>query len=308
MFSSLWKSSSAEEKERINRYSEQLRQLVTHYPIGEKIHYYPEYLDRVSLETMILGYEINEKQIYARDHVHLVNDDAVEFFLEGSGDTLTAADLASFALIVPDTSDLEKTLDYNSRALLGRSGQFVRGNSITLVAAASKTGTPILDTTVIRRSQVKQGYYQDYNIVTLDPRLDSLKMKDHRQENRMALSLSCTLFSPLDGEFGQGCTLLDCSESYVRIEVPQVQLKELELTEGMPVRLHLPMPIIDRAFDLKGEVFAIRTEGKVVLKLKGVRKADKFEDLQLMDRLDLRACLVQCSHKMPNSDSVDPTT
>jgi hypothetical protein len=36
--------------------------------------------------------------------------------------------------MVPDTTDMERSLDYVRRASLGRNGQFVRGNAITLIS------------------------------------------------------------------------------------------------------------------------------------------------------------------------------
>lgn len=296
MFSSLWKSLSGEDEERTNRYVEHLKRLVTYFPIGSKTNYYPEYLEDINFETMILGYELNEKQIYERDHVRELSDGSVEFFLDGSGETVTAADLASFALIVPDTSELEKTLDYNSKATLGKSGQFMRGNSITLVSKATGKGTPIVDTTVLRRTLVKQGYYQDYKVVILDPRLDSLTYKEQRQKQRMKLSLACTLYTPADSHSGQCGTLIDCSEMCVSIKVPQSQPDDATLAKGMQVRISIPIAMLDRTFELTGEIYAIRSNSTVVLKLQRIRKVDEFEDLQLVDRLDLRASLAQCSH------------
>jgi len=297
MFSSLWKSSSGEDEEPIKDYSQQLKKLTTCFPIGSKINYYPEYLDDISFETIILGYEINGKALYQRDHVRALNDVNVEFFLEEYDETLNASDLASFTLIVPDTSDLEKTLDYNSKAVIGRAGQFVRGKSITLVSAATVEGTPIVDTTVLRRFQVKQGFYQDYKVVSLEPRLESLMNKELRKRDRIELSLPCTLFTHEDNQSGRCATLIDCSELCVGIALQQVQADDASLSSGVAVRLCLPMPRLDKTFELTGEIYAFRPNGTVVVNLQRIKKLDKFEDLQLVDRLELRASLVQCYQK-----------
>lgn len=296
MLSSFWKSLSGEDEERINRYAEQLKQLITYFPIGGKINYYPEFLEHITFESMILGYEINDHQIYARDHVRGLDGDIPEFFLQESGELLTAADLASFTLIVPDTSEVEKTLDYDSKAVIGKSGQFARGNSITLISTVASEGLPNVDTTVLRRTQVEQGYYQNYKVVILDPSLNSLTKKNRRHNNRMDLSQACLMFTPIDSQSAQCGTLVDCSELCVGIEVQKAQLDDGIFTVGMPVRLSIPMPTLDRIFELTGEIFAIRAESTVVVKLHGIKKDDKVVDLQLVDRLDLRASLVQCNH------------
>lgn len=277
-------------------YAEQLKQIITYFPIGGKINYYPEYLEDVDLETIILGYELNEKAIYARDHVRDLNG-VLEFFLEETAETLTAADVASFAFIVPDTSELEKTLDYNSKAVVGRSGQFVRGNSITLVSASKSNGIPILDTAVLRRTILKDGYYHNYKVVTLDPKLDSLTTRENRQQARMEFSLPCTIFTPVDSLSGQTGTLIDCSELCVGFQLSDVSTDNKELSEGAVARLCIPMPELDRAFDLTGEIVAIRSNGSTVVELKSIYKLGKVQDLLLVDRLDLRAALVQCRHE-----------
>ena len=57
MFGSLRKALQTEEDdERVDRYIGQLKQFIRNYPIGEKVNYYPEYLEKIDFETVILGY------------------------------------------------------------------------------------------------------------------------------------------------------------------------------------------------------------------------------------------------------------
>lgn len=302
MFGSLRKASPTQENdERIDRYIVQLKQFIRHYPIGEKVNYYPEYLEQIDFETVILGYEINNIPIYGRELVHGLDEDMVHFQFEESGDTVTAADIASFSVIIPDTSELEKTLDYFSRAEIGMSGQFVRGHSISLVSSGAAQGPQVIDTAVLRRSMVKRGYYKDYKVVYLEPLLDTLASKEHRKQLRMELSLAGTLFSPMKDSTGVTCTVIDCSEQYLGLQLSQ-QLPKRDtqsLAQGKSVRILLPMPTLNKTFDLKGHICAVRAENNiVVLELKGIRKGDVFKDLELVDTLDLRSSLVQNSHEV----------
>jgi len=220
MFGSLWKASPTEEDDdRIDQYIGQLKQFIRNYPIGEKVNYYPEYLEKIDFETVILGYEVNDIPIYGRDLVQGLDGDMVSFKIEETGSAVTAAEIASFSVIVPDTSELEKTLDYFSRAEIGKSGQFVRGHSITLVSAAAEQSPQVIDTTVLRRSMVKRGYYKDYKVVFLEPLLDTLSSKEHRKHIRMELSLEGTLFSSTRSSSGISCTVIDCSEQFVGLRL-----------------------------------------------------------------------------------------
>ena len=293
MLSSLWKSWSGEDKEQGKLDAERLTQLVKSWPIGSKTSYYPEYLADINLETMILGYEVNDIQIYDRDRVSIPDGGAAQFHLVDSDESVSAANLNSFALIVPDTSELEKTLDYNSKAVIGRSGQFVRGNSITLVSPATDKGTPIIDTSVLRRTIVRQGYYQNYKVVALDPILHTLTHKEHRQKQRIELSLSCSILIPEDSQSGTDGTLIDYSESCIGVVLSQELPNDAVPSEGMPVRVNLPIPAMDRIVELSGEIYTVRSNGTLVIKLLGIRKTDNFENLTLVDRLDLRAGFAQ---------------
>jgi len=220
MFGSLWKASPAQEEDegRLDRYIGQLKQFIRNYPIGEKVHYYPEYLERIDFETVILGYEVNDIAIYGRDLVDGQDEDSISFKFEESGEIVSAADIASFSVIVPDTSELEKTLDYFSRAEIGTSGQFVKGHSITLVSAVAEKTPQVIDTAVQRRSMVKSGYYKGYKVVYLEPLLDTLSSKEHRKQLRMDLSLDGKIHSPVKSASGIDCTVIDCSEQYLGLQ------------------------------------------------------------------------------------------
>ena len=312
MFGSLRKASQTEEDdERVDRYIGQLKQFIRNYPIGEKVNYYPEYLEKIDFETVILGYEVNETPIYGRDFVHGLDSDLPHFKFEESGDIVTAAEIAGFSVIVPDTSELEKTLDYFSRAEIGKSGQFVRGHSITLVSTATDQGPQVIDTTVLRRSMVKRGYYKGYKVVYLEPLLDTQSSKEHRQHMRMELSLDGTLFSPMKNASGVSCTVIDCSEQYVGLqlskELPQQDTRSL--AEGKSVRVLLPIPSLNKTFDLKGKICAYRAKNNmVVVELQAIQKDNTYQDLELVDKLDLRSSLIQNSNKMRALSAEEETT
>ncbi len=296
MLGALWKNSSREEEERAHRYAEQLSQLIDYFPIGDKVHYYPEYQQDICFETIILGYELNGHAVYERGHVHRVDGAALTFMLEQTGESIAATDMPEFAVIVPDTSELEKTLDYFSMAAIGRSGQFLRGNSITLLSKQTHQGTPSVDTSVDGRTLVKAGYYQGTKIVKLVPRLDTLGVVDHREQARLVLSLPCVLFSDVNTESGVKGLLVDASEHCIGIKL-QASDTVAHFTEKSQLRLCLAIPAVDRQFTLTGQVHAIRADGHVIVDVQGMEKEGQVEAMQLVDRLDLRSCLVQSSRE-----------
>lgn len=295
MFGSLRKISSTDCEGTLEPHAEQFHELIRNFPIGEKIDYFPEYQSDIRLETIILGYELNELQLFRRDQVLQSSDNAMSFTPDGSGTNLTAGDIRSFAIIVPDTSELEETLDYFSKAAIGKSGQFLRGNSITLLSTISSSGVLSVDTTVLRRAQLKQGPYKDYKTVSLQPQLESLSVKDLRQQSRIELSLPCILIGR-DAEADQfDATLIDCAENCLGLRLKQPSQQGNRMAAGEFVRLHIDMPELERTFALGADVQMIRDNGIVVVELQSIIIDDHFKPMALVDKLDLRACLVQFS-------------
>jgi len=75
------------------------------------------------------------------------------------------------------------------------------------------------------------------------------------------------------------------------------------------VRITLPIPSLNKSFDLKAGICAVREDtNRVVVELQGIRKDKAYADLELVDKLDLRSALVQNSHNMQSvvSDDVTP--
>lgn len=300
MLSSLLKSFSGDDEEhkklatQVNLYADRLKKITDLYPIGAKVNYYPEFLTDIVFETIILGYEINNRPVYSRDHVRERNQ-GLEFFIESTSATVPAIDVGSFTFIVPDTSDTTKKLDYDSIAKIGRGGQFMRGNDISLVGSGTNEGIPILDTTVVRKTRVREGYYQNYEVVILDPKFDSLTTKENRQQSRLQFSLPCTLNSAAGNGSVLNCTMIDCSELCIGIQVNDPSNESAIFTEGSTVELSIPIPMLDRSFELIGEVLAVRPNQKLVIELQEINKQGAFEELELVDRLDLRAALLHSS-------------
>lgn len=297
MLNSLLKGFSGENDEQAtsgtrgaDSYTERLRKITDLFPIGAKVNYFPEFLEDILLETIVLGYEVNNRPVYSRDHVS-EGENGLEFYLQSTGDTIEAMDIGSFTFIIPDTSSTTR-LDYDSIAKIGRGGQFMRGNDISLVGTGAQGGVPILDTTVNRKSKIREGVYQNYEVVILDPKFDSLSTKENRHQSRLHMSLPCTLFTAQDEQSKHQCTMIDCSELCVGIALPEPAENHEALTQGTLVNLNLPLPAQDKTFDLTGEILAVRPNHTLLVELQGIMKQSTTEPLQLVDRLDLRAALV----------------
>ena len=135
--------------------------------------------------------------------------------------------------------------------------------------------------------------------------------KEHRQHMRMELSLDGTLFSAMKNSSGISCTVIDCSEQYVGLQLSK-QLPQQDtrsLAEGKSIRVLLPIPSLNKTFDLKGKICAARAKhNMVVVELQAIKKDNAYKDLELVDKLDLRSSLIQNSNEMRALSAEDVAT
>jgi hypothetical protein len=270
-----------------------LMELFRHFPLGEKVSYYPEYQKEGALETIVLGYCINDHQIFSPVDLRYQQDDGRDVLLlmvDGVEQPVRVAD--SFSLLIPFNLDDENKRDYVRRAELGPRGPFRRHNTITL-SACSMGGTISRIDTVVRRVQpISSGIYVGHEVVVLDVRSKSLTLTDQRQHYRLQTELPAQL-SVRDGET-HPCTLLDFSEESVRLRFHEVTEEIAALTEFR--RLRLEFTIGDggaaKPYALKGVMYR-KTDDRLVMKLLGIYKDEKSVPLGLVDILDIKANLLR---------------
>jgi hypothetical protein len=270
-----------------------LMELFRHFPLGEKVSYYPEYQQDGALETIVLGYCINNHQIFSPVDLRYQQDDGrdvLQLMVDGVELPVHVAD--SFSLLIPFNLDDENKRDYMRRAELGPRGPFRRHNIITL-SACSMGGTISRIDTVVRRVQpITSGIYAGHDVVLLDVRSKSLTLTDQRQHYRLHTELPAQL-SVRDGETHQ-CTLLDFSEGSVRLQFREMTEELVALTEFR--RLRLSFGIGDggniKSYALDGVMYR-KNDDRLVMKLQGIYKDEKSVPLGLVDILDIKANLLR---------------
>jgi len=268
-----------------------LKLLVDHFAIGRKVRYFPEYQRDIVFHTIIIAYRVNDHFIYSREDVHKDGAGMPVAFNTGTKQSpLPAGKVARLQLMVPDTTDMERSLDYDRRANLGRNGQFVRGNAITLIADTCQRGVPRMDTQVDSRLRLKEGPYTDNQMILLRPEFDSLMIADQRQKARVQSEIPVKLYlhedpSPI------ACTLGDFSDVSLRLTVGggRKALPPLKLNDKAVVVLDLG----DAAstYRIRGVVFRA-TADSCVIKLKQLYKDGDFSAIKTMDVLEIKTGLL----------------
>jgi len=268
-----------------------LKILTEFFPIGKKLRYYPEFQRDIVFDTLIVAYCVNDRFIYSRDAIETDGDGNPSTFVIGEEKTeLPVAKVKQLHLLVPDTSDMEKTLDYHRRAIIGRSRQFIKGNAITLIANAGARGVSSVDTLVAKQVTLKDGPYANSRMILLDPELGTLSVTDQRKQSRAKTRVPVDLYLQ-KGEPSCPCLLADFSESSVRLRIGENQLTMPPMERDDPVIIVIDLGEAAKTYSIKGTVLR-RSADSCVIRLEALYKDREFSPFNLMDSLELKTGLL----------------
>lgn len=270
---------------------ERLKMLGEHFQIGRKIRYFPEFQRDIVFHTIIIAWRVNDHYLYAREAIEKGDEGMPAAFLVGEKKSRLPLDkVKRLQLMVPDTTDMERSLDYVRRASLGRNGQFVRGNTITLISDPCQRGIPSVDTQVDSRIRMKDGPYADNQMVLLRPEIETLAIADQRQKARVPSHVPVSLYLK-DDTPPVGCILGDFSDVSLRLLVApdQKALPTMKANDKVTVILNLG----DAAsiYRIRGSVFRTAADS-CVIRLKQIYKDGDFSPIKTMDILEIKTGLL----------------
>lgn len=268
-----------------------IRNLVELFPIGKKQRYYPEYKTDIVLDTVIIAYCVNGYFLYSSSAIEMDGEgNPVSFRIGQDGERLPVAHVHSFQMVVPDTSELEKKLDYERRAVLGRVRQFARGNSITMISTVPGRGVATVDTEIVKLVAQKDGPYAPATLVLLSPDLDTLVLTDQRAKARAKISVPLVLTTE-DGPLSGLCKIVDISDDAIRMHISNDDARVPAMEIGDEVVMTINMLKAEQQFHIKGTV--IRSyPGVRVIRLDALLKDRKFVRFSPLDHLELKAGLI----------------
>ncbi len=268
---------------------EDLRQIVEYFPIGKKIRYSPEYKKEVILDSLLVAYCVDGEFIYSWDAIEVDERGyPVAFLLGPQAQRLDAARIGEFQLLVPDTSDLENTLDYHRRAMIGRGRQFHKGNVIALISNAGARGISTLETEVDKKFVLKDGPYAQSAMVLLTPQFETLTVTDQRNSNRAKINVPVTM--TIQDRLRGPCVIVDISDVALRIRVREGHTMP-PMDSGDDVTLDIDFGDEERIFRIKAAVIR-RSAESCVVRIVSQFKDRRFVPLGPLDMLELKAGLL----------------
>jgi hypothetical protein len=265
--------------------------LMQYFPIGCGVRFYPEFQKDIVLQSIVIGYGINDYVIYSHNdiksqfggnrHTVLLNDD---------GKTIALKNIESFCFLLPHIEGIDSRLDYDRRAALGPGGPFRNGNAITLMSSFVDRGAPQVDTTVRRKTILHDQYYANQEVVILDVLPETFVIIDRREHYRLVTRVPITMRFA-DHDESHQCTLLDFSDQHLKLKFDDEQTSALA-TQDKSVVITIGLGNQPKTFILSGTIFRKHSDSCVIA-LDGILKGSHFVDIDTLDILDVRANLLQ---------------
>lgn len=295
MFKTPWTSRNAADDEPelppVSLDRARIKMLHEFFPIGRKVRYFPEYKREIVFDTIIIAYCANDQYLYSRDAIQLDDTGTPEAFLVGPKKLpLPLEKVTRFQLMVPDTTDMERTLDYIRRASIGRARQFLSGNSITLFAETGERGVPMVDTLVHKRLKPSDGPYADHRMILLGPDLDTLSLADQRKKQRVAADMRVDLLHKANPNPFH-CALADFSETSLRLRAPDAAHPLPAMAENDEAIVVIDFGEPGSLYRIKGTVFRGDAEA-CVIKLARLFRGTTFQKFTTMDILEIKTGLL----------------
>lgn len=270
-----------------------ITEFLRYFPPGEKVRYYPQYEKEAILDTIILGYGVNNQHIYSPvDIRHQADGERDVLRLSVDGHEILIREIKNFCLLIPYNQNDQNKLDVESKAKLGPRGLFGVNNTITLVACSSGGTLSYVDTLVRKVVALTSGIYAGHEVVMLDVIADSLDLTDQRQHYRLQTSIPATV--TLGESDSRKCTIKDFSEESVRLSFEKGDADLVALTDKQHITLNVNLGTNSqqKSYELDGVMYR-KTDTSLVMKLQGIYKNATLVSIDLVDVLDIKANILQ---------------
>jgi len=266
--------------------------LMRYFPVGAKLRYYPEYRKELVLDSVVIAYAINDQMVCSAGNLHCDDSSGVLEF-DDQGRHHRFSKITSFKIVVPVFNQSETRLDYGRREELLKIGGLVKGNTITLMAQNHSGQVPVLETTVEKRTLLKEGVYASQTVAFLDVNVDSFMLSDQRAHMRLKTHLPVTVqINRRSGSALVNGVMVDFSDRSLRLVVD-----EDFPAEGLPedkdkLIISFNMPGQSEHVSLVGEVFRVEERALVVM-LTGFAEKGRIMELGQIEILKIKANLLQ---------------
>lgn len=271
----------------------QLKEIVSYFPIGDRVKYFPEYQPEMTMESIVLGYEINGHLVYTQNRLDILHnaEDKGRITLHIDNQDLEFTKIHSFCVLLPGKAGEEYKLNFLSKASLGSRGQFRNGNTITLIARYQERGAIMVETSVRESILPKDGYYRNHQLVLLEVLATSLEISEQRTHHRLICNMPIKLELTANQQL-YNCILVNYSEVSTQIRFnPDIPVSNI-LKVGDHLTMTLKLDQLHRTFVIRGCVMRC-SEDNIIMLLQEILVGSEFQPFELIQALDVKSSLLQ---------------
>lgn len=275
-----------------------MQRIVEAFAIGKRMRYQPIYDEQMELESLVVGFRINDQYYFQQPLLNIIDDGAFPSLeINDGNETQSLKFLNHLYLVLPSDMGEERKLDYQTRVNLGRRGQFGLHQRFKLISAQGSHQNVEVESEVQRNILLHEGPHAGHQAVLQEVMLSTIKLTDNRVQPRVETHFPVTLCKN-----GEGAVLpavvQDVSEFIMRVSLSSEDDRWPKLRKRDFVVVHT-LAIDDQpSLTLKCE--CLREYGHArVLKIIQVEKQGKFVTFEMIDAMELKINLLH--HGQTNS-------
>lgn len=269
-----------------------IKRFVAAVKIGSRIRYHQEFEEASELESLVIGYQINDVQVFRQADIDFVeNDLSLKLVIHCDGKTEEFTRIEDFCLIVPDTSGEELKLDYDSRANLSRRGPFAPRSHLVVISSNASSEHLIFEADVKRHLKLSGGVHSGLVVVLLDVAMGTINSHEPRKHARIETDLCVTACKngtdkPITAhlkDFSEECICLRLASEELE-SWPEFGKKDFLLV-GMKASVDKPL------VKLRCDFVEQRGEDRL-FKMTHIFKQGKPTPFQMLDALEIKIDLM----------------
>lgn len=271
-----------------------IKQIIDHFAIGDRIKYSIEYEQHSKLETIIIGYKLDDYFVFTNNDIRFDGDDSNPQLLLKTGEgEIALRHFSTFQIMLPGDLKEEVKLDYVTRANMGTRGQFGLNKVLTLYAIKNNRLCVSIDSVVRRNLVLSKGVHSGRQVALLELVLRSYEMIDQRKNFRLETSIEAILEDNSSGECYQ-CTMRDFSEQALRLRLDQQFAAIGERLAAGEQAVVIRLQLSDRHAPTVLQAQPLRREGSdLIMRVEAIEQPQGFIDYQMIDALDLKIAILQ---------------
>ena len=271
-----------------------LKRIVNCFELGQRIRYHVEFERQDVLESLVMGYCINDHMVFKSSDISFMEDEKTIKLVLDKGDKKIALNrIEKIQVILPGDMGEEKKLDHHARSNLGRKGPFSRNNRLVIMSTNVGKENLMITSEVARNLRLKDGVHAGHHVVMLELDLSSVETYELRATPRISTQIPILLHKEGEEVIVPGL-VQDISEYFLNVSLQPPQIPWPELTRKDSVIIAFSAS--EDKPQIKLRCMCVRKNGaNRVFEITEIYRQSEFVTFQMIDAMQLKIELMHLS-------------